>query len=106
MRLDHTLLLDEQGRTATVRELTVADVRQLLSEHCPFNKSPIMELLTDNQYLAKAFLSGIVIPPDGESLDKLPFTELVMIDKLFMEINQSVFLFAAAKGVAASPAKD
>jgi len=102
MRLNHIVYLDETGRTATVRQMTVGEVRQLLTEHCAMTLSPVLELLGEHHFEAKAFLNDIVTPPDGETLDKLPFSELMLIDKVFMEANKAVFQQAAAMGAAAN----
>lgn len=105
MRLEKTVLLDNQGRYAVVRELTVAEVRKLLSEHSTLSNVPTLELLTGRHAEAKQVLSqAITLAPFDETLDDLPLSELLLINVAFIELNQALFQLAAAREqVAAEP---
>lgn len=97
MRLQKVIPLDEAGRFATVRELTVAEVRQLLSEHCLLKQVPTLELLTSHHGEAKAVLHDAIGLPNNEALDDLPLSELLLISTAFVELNQALFQLAAAR---------
>jgi hypothetical protein len=101
MILQKTVVLD-QDRTAIVRELTVAEVRQLLSEHHSLRQIPTLELLQSNHAEAKQILKNVIALPHGETLDQLPLSELLQIHAVFMELNQALFQLAAAMDPAAA----
>ena len=101
MRLNKTIMLDAK-RIATVRELTVAEVRQLISEHSTLSQVPTLELLGLNHGEAKSVLHTAISLPKGEALDELPLSELLLINEAFIELNQALFQLAAAKDQAAA----
>lgn len=101
MILQKTVTLD-RNRTATVYELTVAEVRQLLSEHCGLQQAPTLELLTDRHGEAKAMLATAIQLPDGEVLDDLPLSEWMAVHQAFVDLNQTLFQLAAARDQAAA----
>lgn len=96
MRLSKTIPLNK-GRFATVHELTVAEVRQLLSEHSTLSQAPTLELLRENHGEAKQVLSQAIELPKGETLDDLPLSEWLLINSAFIELNQALFQLAAAR---------
>ncbi len=101
MRLSKTVPLDNH-RTATLRELNVAEVRQLISEHSTLNQIPTLELLSGHHGEAKAVLHAAIQLPEGEALDDLPLSELLLINAAFIELNAALFQLAAAKDTAAA----
>ncbi|MFA6701015.1 MAG: hypothetical protein WCS28_12705 [Thiomicrospira sp.] len=106
MRLEKIVTLDDAGRFATVRELTVAEVRQLLSEHCLLKQVPTLELLTSHHGEAKAVLQDAIELPNDEALDDLPLSELLQISEAFVQLNQALFQLAAAKEQVAAETQD
>lgn len=102
MRLSKVVALDE-SRAATVRELTVAEVRQLLSEHSTLKQAPTMELLRANHGEASALLVAAIDLPEGEVFDELPLSELLMINAAFLDVNKALFQLAAAMEQVAVP---
>ena len=63
---------------------------------------PTLELLGGNHGEAQAVLCHSITLPNGETLDGLPLSELLMINDAFIELNQALFQVAAAMERAAA----
>lgn len=86
MRHSKTIPLDDT-RAATVHELRVKDIRQLIGKFSGLSALPVQELLTDKFHEAAELLKDCVTLPKGETLDDLTGSELETIAEGFKEVN-------------------
>ena len=96
MKLRKVVALDA-NRSATVHELTVKQVRHLVSQFSTLTAKPLHDLLGDKFAEAGALLNDCIDLPPGESLDDLTGSEIEALSEAFKEVN-AAFLRLAGMG--------
>lgn len=86
MRLQKTITLDE-NRSATIHELRVKDVRNIVAQVKSLDEADIRVLFSDRFDEMTGLLDSCLSLPDGESLADLTFSELNKIKDAVLEVN-------------------
>lgn len=108
MRLSKVVPLDEQ-RSVTVTELRVKDVRNLVAQYKALDGLKIADLLGGRFDELVALLPGCLAFPEGESLNDLSGSEMMMVAGALLEVNAAFLSLLpqearAAMAVAENPA--
>ncbi len=96
MKLRKVVKLDA-NRSATVEELTVRQVRHLISQFSNLTAAPLQDLLGDKFAEAGELLKDCIALPNGENLDDLTGSEIEALSVAFKEVN-AAFLRLAGMG--------
>lgn len=106
MRHSKTLPLDDT-RAATVHELRVKDIRQLIGRFSGLSALPITDLLGERFHEAAELLQDCVTLPKDETLDDLTGSELELIAEGFKQVNAGFLRLAGlTELIPAAPSND
>jgi len=92
--------------TATVKELTVRDVRNIMSnmkEVFSSDEIQMQDIITDKLDSILELASDVVSFSDGRTLLDLTFSEIELLIPVILEVNQSFFGQMAALGIIPVP---
>lgn len=105
MRNSNVILLDED-RVVTIKELRVKDVRQLLSGFTDLDKLDMSVLLGKRFGEISKLIEPFVDFPKGESIDDLTGSELQQVIDGIKSVNNSFLILAGLEPAAPSPSPE
>ncbi|MGZ8181465.1 MAG: hypothetical protein ACXWT1_05870 [Methylobacter sp.] len=94
-------LVDLGNRTVKILEFRVRDARALLDCAKKYDQVDISGLLTDHFDELAQVLGDCIEMPQGETLDDLTFSEVILVKKALLEVNKD---FLEILGLSLSPA--